>query len=74
MTKRGVGAVFCVASIALYVLPSVIAAIAASGGPFENYTLIKNMISFNKAVYLSLFAGVGYLAWAEFDHHKKSDG
>ncbi|WP_068776794.1 hypothetical protein [Paenibacillus sp. FJAT-26967] len=67
MTKRGSGVVFCITSLFLYILPNLLAAIATSGGKFENYTIFLNVIGepFTGLIVLTLLLGIAFLISAE---------
>jgi len=65
MDKRIVGALFCITSLFLYVLPSILAAIIASGNGTGIYRAYKESISFKPLVVITAIVGMAYLLYAE---------
>jgi hypothetical protein len=65
MGKRIVGALFCITSLFLYVLPNILAAMIVSGKGIDAYSVTTNFITFKPLVVITAIVGVAYLLYAE---------
>jgi hypothetical protein len=65
MGKRVVGALFCITSLFLYILPNILTAIIVSGKGIDAYSVTTNFISFKPLVVITAIVGIAYLLYAE---------
>lgn len=69
MARRIVGTIFCFLSILLYVLPSILAAIIASGKGIDTYLTSLEYISFKPLAVITLIVGLLYLIYSEISFY-----
>lgn len=78
MSKRGVGAIFCIIASILYITRYIATAIYLSNSQSWSKELFYDGMSYigNSIQYMSIISvviGIGYLVWAEIDDFAKKN-